>query len=89
MAQPGRGYGEVPQDLVERGLSADQKRENRAQALYQLAQQPPAPGIHLLPDDWRRTKPSEVVDDIERASQRHGVPTDLLARLLLSGRKVQ
>jgi soluble lytic murein transglycosylase-like protein len=82
MAQPGRGYGELPQALVERDLSADQKRGNRAQALYELAKQSPQSGVHVLPDDWRRTKPSEVVDDIERAAQRHGVPTDLLARLL-------
>ena len=81
-AQPGRGYGELPQSQLEQNLSADQKRANREQALHELAQQPPPRGTTLLPDDWERTKPSEVVDDIRRAAQRHGVPTDLLARLL-------
>jgi soluble lytic murein transglycosylase-like protein len=35
-----------------------------------------------LPDDWQRTKPSEVVDEITRAAQRHEVPVQTLARVL-------
>ena len=82
MGQPGRGNGDVPQAMIESGMSADQKRINRAQALYELARRAPVQNAYLLADDWQRTKPSEVVDDIKRAAQRHGVPTDLLARLL-------
>lgn len=84
MAQPGRGYGILPHNVVERGLSADEKRINRAAALLELARQPLTPDATRdpLPDDWQRTKPPAVVDEITRAAQRHDVPIQILARLL-------
>ena len=36
----------------------------------------------LLPDDWETTKPADIVDAIKRAAERHGVPIQMLARLL-------
>jgi hypothetical protein len=84
MAQPGRGYGDLPHSIVERDLSADEKRANRSAALLELARQPLTPDATRdpLPDDWQRTKRPEVVDEITRAAQRHGVPVQILARLL-------
>jgi hypothetical protein len=90
MSQPGRGYGQVAQDEIERDASTGQpmtqaqKAINRGQALREIARLPvPSdPRITPLPDGWERTKPSEIVDDIKRAAQRHGVPIQLFARLL-------
>lgn len=82
MAEPGRGYGVVPQAQVERGMTPTQRMVNRSQALREYANQQPPPGEELLPDDWERTKAPDLVDDIRRAAQRHGVPLQMLARLL-------
>jgi hypothetical protein len=37
MAQPGRGYGQLPHSVVEKGMDADEKRTNRAAAFLELA----------------------------------------------------
>jgi hypothetical protein len=80
--RPGRGYGVVPQEQIERGMSTTQKIINRSRALRDYASQQPAPGADLLPDDWEASKPRDLVDDIRRAAQRHGTPLRMLARLL-------
>lgn len=84
ISEPGRGYGKVPQATIERDMKDEEKRINRAQALLELAGRPlPPDAIRVpLPDDWERTKPSEIVDDIRRAAERHGVPIQLLARFI-------
>jgi len=35
-----------------------------------------------LPDDWESTKPADLVDEIKRAAERHGVPIQMFARQL-------
>jgi hypothetical protein len=57
---------------------------NRDQAFRELTRQPLDPKYvaGALPDDWERTKPADLVDEIKRAAERHNVPIQLLARLL-------
>ena len=84
--EPGRGYSKRDQAETEKGMTRDQIRINRDQAVRELARQPltreqeakSAP----LPEDWEKTKPADIVDEIKRAAERHGVPIQLLARLL-------
>jgi soluble lytic murein transglycosylase-like protein len=61
-----------------------QKKINRDQAFRELTRQPltAEEARHALPDDWETTKPADLVDEIKRAAERHGVPVQLLARLL-------
>ena len=82
--KPGRGYGITPQKQIESGMTKLQRQINRDQAFRELTRQPlPAEEArYALPDDWETTKPANVVDDIKRAAERHGVPLQLLARLL-------
>jgi hypothetical protein len=82
--KPGRGYGTLPQRQIEQGMSKLQKQINRDQAFRELTRQPLTgdEARYALPDDWETTKPADVVDDIKRAAERHGVPPQLLARLL-------
>lgn len=84
--EPGRGYGERDQADIEKGMTRDQIRINRDQAFRELARQPLTQDQKArsapLPDDWEKTKPADLVDEIERAAERHGVPIQLLARLL-------
>ncbi len=81
---PGRGYGTLPQAQVEEGMTELQRRINREQAFRELTRQPltAAEARYALPDDWETTKPANLVDEIKRAAERHGVPIQLLARLL-------
>jgi hypothetical protein len=79
---PGRGYGTVPQANIERGMTTEQKAINRGQALSEVAKLPAPPNTLLLPDDWQTTKAPDLVDDVQRAAQRHNVPVQLLARML-------
>ncbi len=82
--KPGRGYGTLPQRQIEQGMSKLQRQINRDQAFRELTRQPltAAETRDALPDDWETTKPADVVNDIKRAAERHGVPVQLLARLL-------
>lgn len=82
--RPGRGYGTLPQRQIEQGMSKLQKQINRDQAFRELTRQPLTAdeARYALPEDWETTKPADVVDDIKRAAERHGVPLQLLARLL-------
>jgi len=84
--EPGRGYGKRPQAEIERGMTHDQIKINRDQAFRELTRQPLTAEQEAksapLPDDWEKTKPADIVDEIERAAERHGVPIQLLARLL-------
>jgi hypothetical protein len=81
---PGRTYGVVPQVVIERGMTELQKKINRDQAFRELTRQPLTAdeARNALPDDWESTKPADLVDEIKRAAERHGVPVQLLARLL-------
>lgn len=81
LSNPQPGYGDIPQADIENGMSADEKRANRAAALARYARQP-FTNAYPLPDDWQRTQPRDLVDDVTRAAQRHDVPIDLLARVL-------
>ncbi|MGH6754794.1 MAG: transglycosylase SLT domain-containing protein, partial [Bradyrhizobium sp.] len=84
--EPGRGYGKIPQAQIEKGMTPVQIRINRDQAFRELTRQPLTPKQVAdgspLPDDWETTKPADVVDAIRRAAERHGVPTQMFARLL-------
>ena len=84
MSRPGRGYGVVPQALIERGMGGDQKRANRSAALQEIARLPVSRELsaNLLPDDWEKTTPSELVDELRRAAWRHDVPLTEFARLI-------
>lgn len=81
---PRRGYGTIPQADIERGMTELQKKINRDQAFRELTRQPltAEEARNALPDDWESTKPVDLVDEITRAAERHGVPVQLLARLL-------
>ncbi|MDB5486909.1 MAG: hypothetical protein JWQ58_624, partial [Reyranella sp.] len=84
--EPGRGYGKKPQAEIEKGMTPLQIRINRDQAFRELTRQPLTPEQEAkgapLPDDWETTKPADIVDAIKRAAERHGVPTQMFARLL-------
>lgn len=82
--KPGRNYGVVPQTVIERGMTPLQKKINRDQAFRELTRQPltAEEARRALPDDWEATKPADVVSEVKRAAERHGVPIQLLARLL-------
>ena len=82
--EPGRGYGKRPQAEIEKGMTRDQVKINRDQAFRELMRQPldPKDAGNALPDGWEKTKPADLVDEIKRAADRHGVPIQLLARLL-------
>ena len=71
-------------------MSKLQRQINRDQAFRELTRQPltAREARDALPDDWETTKPANVVDDIKRAAERHGVPLQLLARLLYQEGKV-
>lgn len=81
---PGRNYGVVPQVVIERGMTPLQKKINRDQAFRELTRQQltAAEARRALPDDWESTKPADIVSEIKRAAERHGLPMQLLARLL-------
>ncbi|HET7715509.1 MAG TPA: transglycosylase SLT domain-containing protein [Bauldia sp.] len=81
---PGRNYGVIPQVVIERGMTPVQKKINRDQAFRELTRQQltAAEARRALPDDWESTKPVDIVSEIKRAAERHGVPMQLLARLL-------
>jgi hypothetical protein len=80
----GGDYGKRLQEEIERGMTPDQKRANRDKAFREVTQLPMTREVArgVLPGDWRRTTPAEIVDEIERAARRHDVPIDLLARLI-------
>jgi hypothetical protein len=82
--RPGRNYGLVPQTVIERGMTPLQKKINRDQAFRELTRQPltAEEARRALPDDWETTKPADIVSEIKRTAERHGVPIQLLARLL-------
>jgi len=82
--EPGRGYGNRPQAEIEKGMTPVQIKINRDQAFRELTRQPMTTenAKSALPDDWERTKPADLVDEIKRAAERHNVPIQLLARLL-------
>ncbi len=80
----GRSYGFVPQITIERRMTPLQKKINRDQAFRELTRQPltAEEARRALPDDWESTKPADIVSEIKRTAERHGVPIQLLARLL-------
>jgi hypothetical protein len=84
MRVPGRGYGHIPQVEIERGMTPLQKKINRDQAFRELTRQPltAEEARSALPDNWESTKPADLVDEIKRAAERHGVPIQMFARLL-------
>jgi soluble lytic murein transglycosylase-like protein len=61
-----------------------QAKINRDQAFRELTRQPltAEEARNALPDDWESTKPADLVDEIKRAAERHGVPIQMFARLL-------
>jgi hypothetical protein len=84
MQEPGRGYGKRPVEEIERGMTPLQIRINRDQAFRELTRQPLTAdqARSALPDDWESTKPADLVDEIKRAAERHGVPIQMFARQL-------
>jgi hypothetical protein len=82
--EPGRGYGKRPVEEIERGMTPLQIRINRDQAVRELTRQPltAEQARSALPDDWESTKPADLVDEIKRAAERHGVPIQMFARQL-------
>src|SRR5260370_57594 len=81
---PGRGYGKGPVEEIERGMTPLQIRINRDQAVREITRQPltAEQARSALPDDWESTKPADLVDEIKRAAERHGVPIQMFARQL-------
>lgn len=79
---PGRGYVQGRQN--ESGMTPLQIRINRDQAFRELTRQQLREDQvqHALPDDWEKTKPADLVDEIRRAAERHGVPVQMFARQL-------
>ena len=88
-SQPGRGYGTMPQAIIERGMTKEQKMINRSQALLEVAKQPPPSNAELLPDDWQTTKSPDLVDDLQRAAQRHNVADEAAAPRVGTARHLQ
>jgi hypothetical protein len=81
---PGRGYVQGQQDQIERGMTPLQIRISRDQAFRELTRQPlnAEQARNALPDDWEKTKPADLVDEIKRAAERYGVPVQMFARQL-------
>jgi Transglycosylase SLT domain len=81
---PGRGYVQGQQDRIERGMTPLQVRISRDQAFRELTRQPldAEQARSALRDDWETTKPADLVDEIKRAAERHGVPVQMFARQL-------
>jgi hypothetical protein len=74
-------YGTRPQAEIESGMSDTERRINRSRALLSHARRSlPATISEPLPDDWERTKPSDVVADIRGATQRYNIPRLPFAR---------
>jgi hypothetical protein len=69
---------------IERGMTPLQIRINRDQAFRELTRQPLTAdqARSALPDDWESTKPANLVDEIKRSAERHGVPIQMFARQL-------
>ena len=84
MPEPGRGYLTRSVEEIERGMTPLQIQINRDQAFRELTRQPltAVQARSALPDDWESTKPADLVDEIKRAAERHGVPIQMFARQL-------